>query len=117
MVAQTIQHQGADTKRVSVTSVRKKDTWPKFVNQRNHPLIPTKWVEEEEEVRIYVVGNNSHPPFTVEFRINEKAVTFEIDTGAAVTILSQEVYRQLFPSLKLQPSSMLLKSYQYWRPS
>ena len=62
-------------------------------------------------VQIYLVGDKPHPPFTVELMVNEKPVTFEVDTGAAVTILSQEVYRQLFPSLKLQPSSMLLKSY------
>ena len=36
---------------------------------------------------------------------------FEVDTGAAVTIVSQEVYQQLFNNLKLCPSSMLLKSY------
>ena len=78
-------------------------------DRRSEPL-PTKWVEEEE-VPIYRVGDKSHPPFTVELIVNEEPVTFEVDTGAAVTILSQEVYQQLFPSLKLQPSSMLLKAY------
>ena len=72
--------------------------------------LPTKWVEEEE-APIYLVRDKSHPPFTVELMVNEKPVTFEVDTGAAVTILSQEVYQHLFPNLKLDPSSMLLKSY------
>lgn len=69
-------------------------------DKRSEPC-PTKWVEEEE-VPIYLVGHKSHPPFMVELMVNEKPVTFEVDTGAAVTILSQKVYQQLFPSLKLQ---------------
>ena len=40
-----------------------------------------------------------------------KLVMFEVDTGAGVTIVSQEVYQQLFHNLKLRPSLMLLKSY------
>lgn len=57
------------------------------------------------------MGDKSHPPFTVEMTITEKPLMFEVDMGATVTILSQEVYQQLFPSLKLYPSLMLLKSY------
>ena len=55
--------------------------------------------------------DKSHPLFTVELMVNEKPVRFEVDMGAAVTILSQEVYRHLFPNLKLDPSLMLLKLY------
>ena len=69
-----------------------------------------KWVEESE-VPIYHVGNKSHPPFTVKLDINGKQVTFEVDTGAAVTIISQEVCQRMFPNLKLLPSSVLLKAY------
>jgi len=46
-----------------------------------------------------------------ELLVNGKPVTFEVDTGVAVTVLSQEVYHQVFPNLKLQTSSMLLKAY------
>ena len=53
--------------------------------------LPTKFVEEDE-APVYLVRDKSHPPFTVELMVNEKPVTFELDTGAAVTILSQEVY-------------------------
>ena len=47
----------------------------------------------------------------VTMLINRKPVTFEVDTGAAVTIISQEVCQKTFPNLKLQPSSVLLRSY------
>ena len=43
--------------------------------------------------------------------VNEKPVTFEVDMGVAIITLSQEVYQHIFPNLKLDPSSMLLKSY------
>ena len=68
-------------------------------------------MEEESEVPIYQVQNKSHPPFMVTMSINEKPVTFEVDTGAAVTIMSQQVCSKVFLNLKLQPSSVLLKSY------
>ena len=35
VVAQIILHHTADTKRLSVTSVKRKGIWPKFVNQRS----------------------------------------------------------------------------------
>jgi len=82
----------------------------KTQDKKTDPL-PTKWVEEIEEAPIYHVGDKSHPPFIVELLVNGKPVTFEVDTGAAVTILSQEVYHRVFPNLKLQTSSMLLKAY------
>ena len=112
MVAQIILHRYKETqchkckkKRASGQSLSSKKPQGKRPER-----LPTKWVEEEE-APIYLVRDKSHPPFTVELMVNEKPVTFEVDTGATVTILSQEVYRHLFPNLKLDPSSMLLKSY------
>ena len=40
-----------------------------------------------------------------------KPITFEVDTGAAVTVISQEVCRKTFPNLKLQSCFVLLKPY------
>ena len=42
--------------------------------------------------------------------INEKPVTFKVDRGATVT-MSQQVCHKTVPNLKIQPSSVLLKSY------
>ena len=78
--------------------------------------LPTKWVEEEE-APIYLVRDKSHPPFIVELMVNEKAVTFEVDMRVAVTMLSQEVYRHLFPNLKLRKSFIIAVEVIYWRPS
>ena len=55
--------------------------------------------------------NKSHPPFIVELMINEKPVTFEVHTGTAVTILSQEVCcKLLFPVLNYSLHQCLLKT-------
>ena len=35
----------------------------------------------------------------------------DIDTGAAVSILSKKIFQQLFSGVKLKPSSLLLKMY------
>ena len=43
--------------------------------------------------------------------INGKPVTFEVDTGATVTIISKKVCQNTFPNLKLKPSSVLLRLY------
>ena len=92
----------------------------KFTEQKSASSKTAKWIDEEfqsedkvevDEVPIFKVGEKSHPPFTVELVINGCPVIFEVDTGAAVTIVSQEVYRKMFPNLELQPSSVLLKSY------
>ena len=38
-------------------------------------------------------------------------LTFEVDTGAAVTLISEETYRQNFPGKPLQKSSLQLRTY------
>ena len=43
--------------------------------------------------------------------IKWKPITSEVDTGAAVTVISQEVCRKTFPNLRLQSCFVLLKPY------
>jgi len=72
----------------------------KFTEQKSASSKTAKWIDEEfqsedkvevDEVPIFKVGEKSHPPFTVELVINGCPVIFEVDTGAVVTIVSQEV--------------------------
>ena len=60
---------------------------------------------------IFVLGSRSSKPIEVDLVINDKPVTMELDTGAAVTIMSQRQQRSLFPDALLQPSNIRLKSY------
>ena len=50
-------------------------------------------------------------PFTVELCVEGTTLMFEVDTGAAVTLVSEETYKRHFPSKTLQRSSMRLKTY------
>lgn len=47
----------------------------------------------------------------MELVVNDKPLIFEVDTGFAVTIISQKMYKKMFPRLPLHPSSVLLRSY------
>ena len=58
---------------------------------------------------LYTVGNSSGIP--VEVDVNHKSLVMELDTGAAVSIISEEVVKEKFPGASIQPSSVLLKFY------
>ena len=49
--------------------------------------------------------------FTVKFCTDGITLTFEVDTGAAVTLISEETYRQNFSSKPLQKASLRLRTY------
>ena len=53
----------------------------------------------------------THDPFLVELQVQGKTLTFEVESGAAVTLISEETYSKCFPKGALQKSATLLKSY------
>ncbi len=57
------------------------------------------------------VGAPSTHPITVTLQINNKNVKMEVDTGAAITIISEKKKDQLFPKTVLQKSSVKLTTY------
>ncbi|XP_040070861.1 uncharacterized protein LOC115320361 [Ixodes scapularis] len=68
----------------------------------------------EVEGRLAVVHGVSSPsltPVTVEMVINGSAVEMELDTGAAVTVMSAKQFHQSFPSVKLTPTVVRLRTY------
>ena len=54
--------------------------------------------------------SRSHP-FTTEMEINGKTLTMEIDTGASVSIISEQLQKQLFPKGSVEPSPLQLQTY------
>ena len=46
-----------------------------------------------------------------EVRVNDKPLWMELDTGAAVSIVSEYQLKVLHPSISLQPSEVLLQTY------
>ena len=67
--------------------------------------------ESEEEVPVLRLGGGHAAPITVDVTVNTIPVTMELDTGAAVSIMSEQQQREIFPAAKLQPSQVVLRTY------
>ena len=50
-------------------------------------------------------------PIVVKVKINGKVLEMELDTGASLTIISEEVYRRNFSEIALNPCDKLLRTY------
>ena len=57
------------------------------------------------------IGKPSVKPIRVDLKVLGKKLTLDVDTGAAVSILLEKVFQQLFSGVELKPSSLLLKMY------
>ena len=89
------------------------------------PKVPAKThtivVQEEPdpspdaELHLFTLGshtnNASSPPITVTLLVNEQPISMEVDTGAEVSVISEQVFLQVFPNATLQQSSLQLKTY------
>ena len=57
------------------------------------------------------MGGSTTPPIKVPLVINDAPLTMELDTGAAVTIVSDKHYQEHFTDTPLKKSELLLKTY------
>ena len=70
-----------------------------------------QWIAEEnpgssaDELPIYTLRDSSRP-LHAEVKLNEKSVHMEVDTGAAVSLISQSKLRALFPDLPIMKSNV-----------
>ena len=59
------------------------------------------------------IGKPSVKPIQVDLEVSGRTLTLDVDTGAAVSILSEKIVQQLLSSgVKIKPSSLLLKTYR-----
>ena len=62
--------------------------------------------------QVFVIGaKKSSDPFEVEMYLNDKPIRMEVDTGAAVSIISRSQQRQLLPNVPVLSSNIHLKTY------
>ena len=84
--------------------------------------VKTKWMvstteraidSDELSIRqIHVLGvRSSSRPYFVDVVANDHPLCIELDTGAAVSIISESQQRALFPNAKQELSKILLKTY------
>lgn len=65
---------------------------------------------DPEEFPIYVVGSSSQP-ICVEVELNGIATSMKVDTGAALSLLPDQVFHTNWPDTALRPSQVVLKTY------
>jgi len=88
-------------------------------NKKEGKTLGTKYVATETEqepgdskyLPLHAVEGNATPPIKVSLLINGTVHSFELDTGAAVTIISDKTCKELLPNAQLKKSGVLLKTY------
>ena len=66
---------------------------------------------EDDDLPLFVLGTGSTTPIQVDVSLNGVPVTMEVDTGAAVSVMSRRQQEELFPGAELQPSRISLRTY------
>lgn len=73
----------------------------------------TKYVEaEDDELPMFTLASEAcKQPFKTHFKVDGQDIEMEIDTGAAVSIISEKMYLTQFPERPLDVASVKLKTY------
>ncbi|XP_050500443.1 uncharacterized protein LOC114337386 [Diabrotica virgifera virgifera] len=67
-------------------------------------------VNSAQEV-LEVNAGNCKDKFFINLKVNGNILNFEIDSGAAVTIINKNIFEKYFPALQLQKSDVKLTTY------
>ena len=67
--------------------------------------------EEHDELPLYTINRKLNKPFLEDLQVKGKVITFEVDTGAAVTIMSSDNFRHHFPNETISNSTLELTTY------
>ena len=57
------------------------------------------------------LGSSANRPFNLNVTINGTIVPMELDTGAAVSIMSVNTQKKYFPNIKLNKSNVIRRTY------
>lgn len=60
---------------------------------------------------MYLSSDTEQQTFQVNFTVHQQDLLMEVDTGAAVSIISHATYKQLFAHLPLEGVRVKLKTY------
>ena len=63
------------------------------------------------EYRLFTVSSQENAPLVIEFAVNGQALKMELDTGASISLISEEQYKQLQDVPTLEKSSVILRTY------
>lgn len=78
----------------------------------------TKWVDKDQSdeesdgsIDVRMVGKQASRPIRVEVQINGKPLSMEVDTGAAVSLISYKRLKQVLPRIRVQKTTVVLRTY------
>jgi len=81
---------------------------------------PVRTVQEEQTdsdislihiTALNKVDSKARQPYLVHLKLDGKPFKMEIDTGACMSLISEEAFKQLYPGRSLKPSSAHLATY------
>ena len=71
-----------------------------------------KQEEQDDEFQIFKIGQTApEPSIIIPLEINGVPVPMELDTGASLTVISETLWKEKFPTSTLEPSNIRLKTY------
>ena len=74
--------------------------------------------EEEsaiDNVSVFSVGAPQVRPIVVKIAVNGTTIEMEVDTGAAVSLVSERTWKQIRGQVKLQKADVVLRAYNHMR--
>ena len=90
---------------------RQPSTEHKQAHNIQEPLPPPAEEQLNDMTLFQVSQPRTHQPITVNVEINGQQLDMELDTGAAVTLISTKTHQQLFPDVPLINTSTVLTTY------
>ncbi|CAC5392455.1 unnamed protein product [Mytilus coruscus] len=81
---------------------------------RAHFMEQDESSESESEDEVYSVfhfGNKFNEAYKVQINVNECEIAMEIDTGASVSIMSEDTYKDYKSKFRIEPTSAKLRTY------
>ena len=67
--------------------------------------------DSETNLPVLRVNSKSSYPIRIELKVNNKLLQMEVDTGAAVSIISEQTKNRLYPMISLKSPSVVLRTY------
>ncbi|UYV83445.1 K02A2.6-like, partial [Cordylochernes scorpioides] len=90
----------------------------RFLNQRKINQIEDQ--EEEESVQRMVFMRTydyrvkyatNDPPYVIKMRVEDTLMTFEIDTGSCLTLISEKDFKRYLPDVQVKEAGIIVKTY------
>ena len=94
--------------------VCQKPQQPSFQTTRAHVIQgtdPDSEGDEPDSLPLLRVGGQARQPIVVKLTVDGQSVPMEVDTGAAVSVISSTTKEQLFPQKELMDTTLVLTTY------